>query len=375
MAERTFGKYVIKEELGRGAMGVVYEAHDPDRGLNVALKIMSVPPRASADTLQRQVERFYREARALSRLTHPHIAQFYDQGEINGRPFFSMERISGTNLRDRLQFQGPLSLSELTRLSQELLGALEHTHSRGVVHRDIKPENIMFMPDGSGKVMDFGIARVVADHDPSSAGGFQGSPAYMSPEQVAGRVVDGRSDLYSLGVTLYEAATNRRAFLGDSIAEITQRVVTEYPPPPQGLPPFFQAIIMKAIEKDPNYRYQRAAEMAEDVRLGRTPAVGFSPIPAPQAPVYTPPPPVYLGSQPPASPFPPIGPFAAPFAAPTAGSPPPAGVPPGAFCRIHSAARGVETCGSCGSPLCYTCLVEVPGRGVLCRSCAFGPRS
>lgn len=365
MAEFTFGKFLMKRELGRGAMGVVWEASDSERGCDVALKVMNVPTAATPESLQRQRDRFDREARALSLLCHPNIVRFYEQGELNGRHYFSMERISGTNLRDRLQFQGPLSLPELKRLSLELLGALDHAHAQGVIHRDLKPDNIMFTPDGSGKLMDFGIARILSEPDPSAPGGFQGSPAYMSPEQVAGGAVDTRTDIYSLGITLYEAAANRRAFDGDSILAITQKVVREYPVPPPGLPPYFQAAMMKAISKDPEDRYARAGEMAEDIHRARMPQLRMPP-PPPPLPVYVPPPPVYLGGAEPPAPAKPPSPWILPpiSAAPTGRT----------VCRVHGSMAAVETCGQCGAAVCYTCLVEVTGRGVLCRSCAFGLR-
>jgi len=246
MATVSFGKYEIQRELGRGAMGVVYEAHDPERGVEVALKVMSVPAHYTNAARKRQSERFGREAHALAELCHPNVVRVFDEGEIGGRPYFSMELVRGTNLRDRLQFQGPLSVPELIRLASELCDALEHIHGRGIVHRDVKPDNIMLLPDGRAKLMDFGIAQFQFDDRSRTSGGFQGSPAYMSPEQVAGKPVDGRSDIYSLGVTLYEAATGKRAVQGDSIPEITQKFASEYPPPPVGLPPFLQATLLKA---------------------------------------------------------------------------------------------------------------------------------
>jgi serine/threonine-protein kinase len=378
MSDVAFGKYLIKRELGRGAMGVVYEAHDPTRGVDVALKVLAVASGVAPDVKRRRVERFYREARALSELSHPNIVRIFDEGEFSGRYFFSMEVVRGTTLRDRLQFQGALSTTELIRLALELCDALGHIHSRGVIHRDIKPENIMMMPDGSAKLMDFGVAELVKGDGPAEAGGFHGSPAYMSPEQVAGRPVDGRSDIYSLAVTLYEAATGRRAVEGDSIPVITKKVMTEFPPPPAGLPPFFQAALFRALAKTPDHRYPTARSMADDIRAARVRQPVWStlpqPSPFPPTPAYTPPAPVYLGA---AAAVPAA---AAPEPAPLSGSdfilpssPSPLPAVSRRACAVHPSLPGAEICGACGKAVCYTCLVEAAGRGVLCRACAFAP--
>jgi serine/threonine-protein kinase len=374
MASAVFGKYQVRRELGRGAMGVVYEARDPALGADVALKVMTVSPTASEESRSRQVERFCREAQSLAQLSHPHVVRLLEQGEAAGRPYFAMELVRGTTLRDRIQFQGPLSVAELTRLALELCDALDHLQLRGVVHRDLKPENIMLLPDGSAKLMDFSVARLVLEQSTAASSAFQGSPAYMSPEQVAGLPVDGRSDIYSLAITLYEAATGRRAVEGDSIVNIAHRVTSEYPSPPPGLPVPLQAVLMRALVKDPARRYARASEMAEDIRHGRLPnppsASGAVNLSYPEAP------PAYLGAEDVAPP--------APVAAPlprlpsaeetTLMSPPAPGEPPRAPCRLHPAIGGVASCSRCGYPVCYTCLLEVPGGGIICRACAFGPR-
>lgn len=360
-------------------MGLVYEAYDPVTDAEVALKVMAVNPGATPDSRKRQLERFQREARALSALAHPNVVRVLDQGEIEGRHFFSMELVRGTNLRDRLQFQGPLSLPEIVRLTLDVCGALEHVHAAGVVHRDVKPDNIMLLPDGSAKLMDFGIAQIITEAASAPPGGFQGSPAYMSPEQVSGLGVDYRTDLYSLGITIYEAATGRRAVEGDSIPVITHRVVHEYPPPPVGLPPFVQGILMRALQKDPGHRYQSAAILAEDIRAGRMPAP-LAPAPAPSPQRYSPPERTYLGATPESTPPPaayePAPPTvevqtAAGFLLPNSSH---LAAEPRVSCRMHPSIAGAAHCVSCGHPMCYTCTLEVPGRGIICRTCAFGPR-
>jgi serine/threonine protein kinase len=378
MSTVNFGRYEIRRELGRGAMGVVYEADDPVRGVDVALKVMTVNPSASPDSRKRQLDRFLREAHALARLSHPNVVAVFDEGEVDGRQFFSMELVRGTNLRDRLSFQGPLSVPELIRLALDIGAALDHIHTRGVVHRDVKPDNIMLLPDGSAKLMDFGIVQLQDEAGSAPSGGFQGSPAYMSPEQVSGLGVDGRTDLYSLAVTLYEAATGRRAVEGDSIPVITSRVLQEFPPPPVGLPPFLQGILMRALQKNPADRYQSARTMMEDIRAGRMPqAPAPPPPPRPQQQERT-----YFGTPP--SGYPAVSPggpavteFLLPGHLPTDPGAPPAQFPQGASrpaCRMHPGVAGVALCTNCGHPMCYTCSLEVPGRGVICRTCAFGRR-
>jgi eukaryotic-like serine/threonine-protein kinase len=381
-------------------MGIVYEAFDVVHGREVALKVMTPPRSSTPDSHKRHLERFLREAQALSRLAHPQVARIIDQGQISGRQYFSMELIRGTTLKERIQLQGPLSLPDLTRLAIELCDVLEHLHGRGVIHRDIKPDNIMLLPDGRAVLMDFGVAQLRDDTDPNVVGGFHGSPAYMSPEQVAGRAVDGRSDIYSLAVTLYQAATGRRAVEGESVPEILRKVMEEYPAPPAGLPFFFQAILMKAMAKSPAVRYQRAGDLAMDLSFGRAPSVPgampasepspvvllHSPLAAPPDVGAAPAGPVFLGEPDPepgpaatlgAWDLPPPGgswlgetarvpePSPAAEAAPAAAR---------AVCRVHPALAGVAKCGICASPICYTCTLEVPGRGVLCRACAFGGR-
>jgi len=342
MPELHFGPYYIKRELGRGAMGVVYEAYDPARKVDVALKVMTPPAGASVESQRLQIERFSQEARTLEDLCHFHIVRIFDQGEINGRYYLSMELVRGTTLRDRIRYQGPLSLPELLRLVADICGALDYIHEKGVIHRDVKPENLMLLPDGRFKLMDFGIALPVSVEGPYSAHGFQGSPAYMSPEQVAGEPLDGRSDLYSLAVTLYEAATGRRAFEADNIPSILYKVSYESPQPPTGLPPYFSAALMRGLAKDRLRRYARAGDMAADILAQRLP---------------------------PGTPLP-----AAPLAALPDGRP---GAAPQAAlgrraCAMHPSTAAIALCSSCRRGVCYGCFVEVPTRGVICRACAFG---
>ena len=258
----------------------------------------------------------------------------------------------------------------------------------------------MLLPDGSATLMDFGIAWVASEGDGNTGGptSFQGSPSYMSPEQVTGQPVDHRSDIYALAITLYEAAAGRRAVEGESIPEITHKVATEYPPPPAGLPPFFQTILLRAMAKDPATRYHTASEMANDLRAGRTPMLPLSVMQA-SSPVLgsSSTPRAYLGATPeevaaagrPAPPpatsenwMPPAiplrsGPAPSVPAPPTTGAQTLTGTDPVTgllTCRVHPAMAGVARCAECGSPLCYHCLLETPSQGVICRSCGFRGR-
>lgn len=393
MANITFGRYEIIRELGRGAMGIVYEAHDPVRGVDVALKVMTVAKGATPDAKKRQLDRFNQEARCLAAMSHPGVTHLYDQGEVRGRHYFAMELVRGTTLKDRVHMQGPLSTAELIRMALELCEALAHVHEQGVVHRDVKPDNIMLMSDGSAKLMDFGIAQMIGGSASAHTSGFQGSPAYMSPEQVQGKVIDRRSDIYSLAVTLYEAATGKRAVDGETIPVIAHQVTNEFPPPPAGLPPFMQAILMRALTKDADQRYQYASEMSADLRaaqsglpLSRTAASPSPPAPqtpAPtQQPIYsappahTPPAPSYMGSAPAPDPREMAHAVTAsttPSLSEFAGNLTPTTPPPPA-CFLHRDAASTALCTQCKNPLCYSCLIETPTRGILCRVCAY-PRA
>jgi serine/threonine-protein kinase len=247
--------------------------------------------------------------------------------------------------------------------------------------------------------MDFGIAWASSENEAGGggSGGFQGSPSYMSPEQVASQELDHRSDIYSLAVTLYEAATGRRAVEGSSIPEITHKVATEYPLPPAGLPPFFQGILLRAMAKDPATRYSSAAEMAGDLRTGRAPILSPVMAPTPLLPAtptaslprnYLGPTPNPVAAPSPSStsaeplenwmppPMPQQERFAPWLSSPAPQSTAAAPMPVAGLltCRAHPALAGIARCGECGHPLCYHCLLETPTRGVICRSCGFGPK-
>jgi serine/threonine-protein kinase len=275
-AER-FGRYEILAELGRGAMGIVYKARDPKINRVVAIKTFSLAGQPPEEE-QEYRERFFREAEAAGRLSHPGIVTVFDVGEQpeSRSPYIVMEFVSGQSLDQILSRDDhKLPLEIALQLAHELAEALDCAHGQGVVHRDLKPANILITEDGHAKIADFGVAKLnLASH--TLAGRALGTPAYMSPEQLNGETVDGRSDLFSLGVVLYTTLTGYRPFQGNSAMTVSYKVVHCDPVAasvldtqlPQGL----DYIINRAMAKDPAQRYQRGMEMAldiQDLRDGR----------------------------------------------------------------------------------------------------------
>jgi len=303
------GSYEILAPLGSGGMGEVYRARDTKLGREVAIKVL---PAAFTDDAERR-ERFEREARAASALSHPNVATIYEFGESEGRAFIAMELVEGQSLTARIAGQ-PLATRDLVDLALQVADALEEAHGRGITHRDIKPGNLMVTPRGRVKVLDFGLARLAphdADGDASTlmatrAGTALGTVPYMSPEQALGRDVDPRSDLFSLGAVIYEMATGRRAFDGGSASATTDLILHSQPMAIARLnyeaPAELERIVRKCLEKDRERRYQSARELVvdlgtlkRDLESGsgaaalRTPADG-SPAVAPGSHVSTVPP-------------------------------------------------------------------------------------
>jgi serine/threonine protein kinase len=262
------GKYEIRGELGQGAMGIVYDGFDPMIGRRVALKTVRRDQleRAEAEEI---LARFKREAQAAGRLNHPNIVSIYEYGEDNGTAFIAMEFVEGRELKDYFDGSERFPMAEIVRIMGQLLEALDFSHKNGVVHRDIKPANIILLKDGTVKVADFGIARVESSNL-TQAGSVLGTPSYMSPEQFMGQTVDGRSDLFSAGVILYQFLTGEKPFTG-ALTTIMHKVLKEQPAAPSELnvqvPRPFDALIGKALAKRPDERFQNGREFAIALKM------------------------------------------------------------------------------------------------------------
>jgi eukaryotic-like serine/threonine-protein kinase len=265
------GRYEILAELGRGAMGAVFRARDPRIDRTVAIKTISVPGSSARDA-EHYRQRFFREAQAAGRLSHPGIVTIFDVGEdeASHTPFIVMECVQGQSL-DALVAAEPAGIMTPARaleLLRHIAQALDYAHSQNIVHRDIKPANIMVTTAGQPKIADFGIAKV-AHAETTLPGHVVGTPAYMSPEQLNGKPVDGRSDLFSLGVIAYWLLTGIKPFDGDTLTEVCVQVVTKDPLPGSqvcpGLNADFDYVLSRALAKDPVMRYQRGIEFASDV--------------------------------------------------------------------------------------------------------------
>src|SRR6267154_640116 len=265
MSLQTVGRYEITGELGRGAMGVVYKALDPTIGRTVALKTMRLDVHG-LDT-EDMLRRFKNEARAAGLLNHPNIVTIYDAGEQDGMFYIAMEFIEGTSLHSILSEQHVLAPDEVIKIARQKCRGLDYAHSAGIIHRDIKPANIMMTERGMAKIMDFGIAK--AGGGMTSTGQVLGTPNYMSPEQVKGKPLDGRSDLFSFGVILYEMLTGEKPFLGQNVTTIIYKIVHESPIAPRDLDvtihPGLSAVVSKALAKDPEERYQSGADLLRDL--------------------------------------------------------------------------------------------------------------
>lgn len=261
----TLGKYEIVREIGR-SNDIVYEAIDPTINRRVALKELAVPPSVTGAQRRERIERFWREGKAAGGLAHPNIVTVYEVGREGERYFIAMEFLEGQTLRDAIQAGGPMSIKDVQNYALQLCSALGYAHEHGVIHRDVKPENVQVLPGKLLKLTDFGIARLMGEAPITQDGQVFGTPSYMSPEQVAGKTLDARSDIFSLGVVLYEMVAGAKPFSGDSIVTVTYNIMNMDPTPPPGAPPWLVGIIRKAMAKDPAARYSSAEEMAEDLR-------------------------------------------------------------------------------------------------------------
>jgi serine/threonine-protein kinase len=275
------GRYEIVGELGRGAMGVVYRAVDPVIGRSVAVKAIKLSAEGTGLTRPELLARFQTEARAAGLLTHPNIVVVFDAGEEDGLYYITMELVEGKSLQALLDDGHAFPLPRVLRIMDQACSALQFAHERNVVHRDIKPANLMLTPDDTVKVTDFGTAKILQFGTVQQTAHVMGTPSYMSPEQVKGRAVDGRSDIFSLGVMLYEMVTGEKPFPGQNITTVIYKIVNEEPVPPKQVDPTIHAgisaVVMKALAKDPDVRYQSCREMLEDLRNYRSVANAGSP--------------------------------------------------------------------------------------------------
>ena len=267
MDRPVLGRYLIESELGRGAMGVVYKATDPMLERTLAIKTIQMPP--GGEGSEHYERRFYQEARAAAGLNHPNIVTIYDVGKSGDVAYMAMEFIAGVELRALLEIGQPLSAARALSIAAQVAEGLGYAHEHGVVHRDIKPANIMVVADGPVKITDFGLARRRASADVTLSGNMSGSPRYMSPEQALGKRADHRTDIFSLGVVLYEMLAGVAPFGGENEIALTYQIVNLAPPAPNVVNPMaprsVDQVVARMLAKPPDERYQSAREVARDL--------------------------------------------------------------------------------------------------------------
>jgi serine/threonine-protein kinase len=263
----TIGRFTVVGEIGRGANGVVYAAHDPVLGRDLAIKAI---PLAVSERLRARTEaEFIKEARAVAGLNHPHIVTVFDAGRTDTLAYIAMERLHGRDLHDYLYGGSRLGVRQAAALMARIADAVHYAHKRGLIHRDIKPSNIFLSREMKPKVLDFGVALPRHEQDPAQHTQLVGTPNYMSPEQARGATIDARSDVFSLGTILYEMVTGKRAFDAPNVDQLLARLVSEEPTPVAELrpeaPPELVRIIGKALAKDVESRYQTAGDLRNDL--------------------------------------------------------------------------------------------------------------
>jgi tRNA A-37 threonylcarbamoyl transferase component Bud32 len=264
------GRYEILEELGRGAMGIVYKGRDPKLDRLTAIKTIRFTDDFDEDQAAKIREQFYREAEVVAKLSHPNIVTIYDVGEDLDLSYLAMEYLEGESLETFARKEQLLSIRKTIDVTAQVCDALAYAHGHGIVHRDIKPANIMILKNGLVKVTDFGIARATSSSK-TRTGVIKGTPYYMSPEQISGMKVDGRSDIFSLGIVFYQLLTGELPFGGENLAAIMYQITTVDPDPPTKYNPKIYkaavAILNRALEKSLESRYQKAQQMGDHLRL------------------------------------------------------------------------------------------------------------
>ncbi len=382
---KTLGRYEILEELGKGAMGIVYLGRDPLIGRKLALKTFRLGYSAGDQELEQFRERFLREAQSAGILSHSNIVTIHDVAVDPGGDFFiAMEYVRGTDLKLVMQRQGRFKPSFALEVVAQIADGLDYAHSKGVVHRDIKPANIIITADKQAKITDFGIARVEASNL-TMEGQLLGTPNYMAPEQIQGKEVDHRADLFSLGVMLYELMTGKKPFAAPNLSAVTHRIVFEPFPPLEkhvpGLPAAITQVLDRALAKDPAERYDRGAEMAADLRavyapisspsgVVAAPAISrgssfLDAVPPPSAPAATPAagPPI----APPTGTVPMAGTVPATGAVPVAGAASPTGTVPAVATPVPAAAPsagGMSLAGRLAAVVGLVLALAVVGFGI-----------
>jgi serine/threonine-protein kinase len=265
------GRYEVLSELGQGAMGIVYKAKDPLIDRVVAIKTINLG--LALDEKEEYEERFYQEAKAAGRLNHPNIVTIYDVGRSGDVAYIAMEFLQGRELRDIMNESGLLPVDQVLDIIAQVALGLSYAHEHGIVHRDVKPSNIMVIREGHAKITDFGIARMASSAVRTQTGMVLGSPKYMSPEQVMGKSIDQRSDVFSLGVMLYEMLTGQTPFQGENVNAIMYQTLNAIPAAPNTLnpvvPEMINFIVAKALAKGVDDRYQNAKDLAIDLKACR----------------------------------------------------------------------------------------------------------
>lgn len=266
---QKLGHFKIEEVIGHGAMGIVYRAVDENDGSLVALKVFHADPQLTETQKADLLRRFEKEANILKEIQQENIVGYREFGQIDDKQYLAMEYLEGQNIKDLLEMNVSFDLEEVADIGLQVLSGLAACHERGIIHRDIKPANIVKLPNGIVKLTDFGIARILTDATISKTGMVVGTPNYMSPEQIRGDELTPASDLFSLGIVLYELLTRRKPFDADTIATIMYNVLNVEPPPPSfynpSLPASIDSLICKAISKRVETRYQSARDFQKDL--------------------------------------------------------------------------------------------------------------